>query len=521
MWHYDRATDNRVRFGEHSGVGRKFLHHAARNFVLLQVLFLCLFAYIFGSLYLQTTHSHNINIALVDYDPGAIGSAIKAAYKGLEDDSYPTLQEASASEFPTPSDLLSAVCSNKIWAGLYISAGASDRLQNALGGGPPALAYNRSDVLTLVWNQARYPTVVDGVIFANMQTLSNAARIAYSTANGTGGVQSITNPEAFAVFADPWVLNSVNIQPTSQGSRAVYNTLVIVLILIQDFFYLGTINGIYANLKIYARVHPSRVILLRFLNSLLYCMVGSLCVAGMIWAFRSGWNVDGGQWALTWVTLWLFAHLNFGVLDLFTIWLPVAYVPMALISWVVVNVTSILLPFELSPGFYRIGYMFPAHEAYQTLLDIWSRGCNPNLRYSLPILFAWEIVAFVLSALGVFRRSHYAALAEDQQAKQFNERLNAALEFERSRNEDLRNQTTANHEKQELDVETEVKIDDVDEATRERLAALIRKEDRQGKLAPRRLSRACNFGPSFDMPFVQDDSSFADSSTSRRGQNSL
>ncbi|KAK6070470.1 nitrosoguanidine resistance protein [Seiridium cupressi] len=263
-------------------------------------------------------------------------------------------------------------------------------------------------------------------------------------------------------------------------------------------------------MKIYARIHPARIIVMRFLNSLLYCMIGSLCVASTIWAFRTSWSVDGNQWALTWISLWLFAHLNFEVLDVFTVWLPIPYVPMALISWTVMNVTSILLPLELSPDFYRIGYMFPAHEVYETLLDIWSRGCNLHLRYSLPILFAWEILGFILSALGVLRRSHYATLAEEKQEKQFNERLNAAIEFGRHRDDEHKGQMDNERQRNETKLGDETKLQDT-----QRLAVMINREDSDEKKLQRTLW-TCNFGPSFDMPFVVDDSSSVDSSIPER-----
>ena len=73
--------------------------------------------------------------------------------------------------------------------------------------------------------------------------------------------------------------------------------------------------------------------------------------------------------------------------------------------------------------------MFPAHEVYQTLIDIWSGGCNPHLRYSLPILFAWEVSSFMLSSLGVFRRCHFAVLGEERQEKEFKERVDTAVSF--------------------------------------------------------------------------------------------
>lgn len=85
---------------------------------------------------------------------------------------------------------------------------------------------------------------------------------------------------------------------------------------------------------------------------------------------------------------------------------------MALISWIITNVTSIVLPFSLSPSFYRWAYALPAHEAYEALTDNWSSGCNPHLYYALPILFAYEIIGLAATSVGVYRRCHFAAVAE-------------------------------------------------------------------------------------------------------------
>ncbi len=104
---------------------------------------------------------------------------------------------------------------------------------------------------------------------------------------------------------------------------------------------------------------------------------------------------------------------------------------MALITWVIFNVTSVLLPFELSNGFYRLGYVFPAHAAFAALIDIWSGGCYPRLAYALPVLFAIWLSSFSLSSLGVYRRCHYAVIAEEHREAEFQERLDTAIAVER------------------------------------------------------------------------------------------
>jgi hypothetical protein len=110
--------------------------------------------------------------------------------------------------------------------------------------------------------------------------------------------------------------------PNLTGSRLIYNTLVIILILIQEFFYLGTVNGLYVQFKIYARLYPHRIIVYRNMISLAYTCAGSLGTAGAIWAFKAGWDVNAKQFVLSWMILWLFAHANFLSLDVFTVWLP-------------------------------------------------------------------------------------------------------------------------------------------------------------------------------------------------------
>lgn len=507
---YPKAFENRYSVSDPSlrKSRRAFFQAAGQNFLLLQLLFLGLFCWIFGSLFQQSDHTHNISIVFVDYDGGAVGAAVREAYQGLQGPRFPSLMEREPAALTSPAALRQLVCRTDYWAALYVAPGSSDRLQAALGGGSNATGLNKSGILTYIWNEARYSSVVDSVISSNVQLLSSAARVAYTTANGTAGIQQLTSAEAMSVFAEPWQLASINIQSTTQGSRAIYNTLVIILILMQEFFYLGALNGLYIQHRLYSRLSPHRMVIVRDVISLLYCLVGSLCTTGAIWAFRAGWDVDGRQFLLSWMVLWLFAHINFLQLDVFTIWLPPPYIPMALISWVIFNVASIILPFELSPGFYHIGYAAPAHGVYQILVDIWSRGCNPHLYYALPILFIWWTWGIVMSGLGVYRRSHYALLKEQEEARQFQERLDIGMQLERQREKEKELQDKSRRTVASPDgpCMTTTPVDEVQEqfpepAMRAQLAAAITREDSRIRREQSREDNACSFGPAFTLPF--------------------
>ncbi|KFY10707.1 hypothetical protein V491_07514 [Pseudogymnoascus sp. VKM F-3775] len=426
------ATHPSLKFSRAS-----FFQAAALNFVLLQLLFFGLLCYLFGSLSQQSSRTHALNVLWVDYDGGIIGDAVRDAYESLQSDGFPTLVERSIVEFPSEIELREAVCDTAYWAALYTAPGSSEGLAYALSGA--ASQHNQSNVLFYIWNEAKYPTTLDSAVSSNLEILSRAAHAAYTTRNSTFALAMIqpNDTTALITYANPWKLSSINIQPTTQGTRAVYNTICIVLILIQDFFYLASINGLYAQFKVYNKISPMRIILTRDIISGTFTMVGSLLVSAALWAFRDGWMVSGEQFAINWLIIWLFAHVNFLAIDVFTIWLPPQYIPMALISWIITNVTSIVLPFSLSPSFYRWAFALPAHEAYEALTDNWSSGCNPHLYYALPILFAYEIIGLAATSVGVYRRCHFAVIAEEAAQDAMRLRIEVALRLDCGRGEHL------------------------------------------------------------------------------------
>lgn len=142
--------------------------------------------------------------------------------------------------------------------------------------------------------------------------------------------------------------------------------------------------------------------------SIVYTFIASLTVIGYIWAFRENWLVNRNQFALSWMVVELYMHVNFLVLDAATAFIPMSFIPFFVLTWAVINITSTIFPFELNPGFYRWGYALPAHPVFTILIQIWSGGCNNQLKSSLHVLFGWEIVGGVLAVLGSYRRNKVA-----------------------------------------------------------------------------------------------------------------
>jgi hypothetical protein len=383
-----------------------FLQRALINVLLLALLFFGLLCYLFASLFELEPRTHNIDILWVDYDHGAVGDAVRAAYASLHSNKFPTLLEQPEAIFPSSDDLKKAICRSHYWAALYTLPGASDKLSATILESNTS-QYEPSHVLSYIWNEARYPIVMDRIVANNLQALSDNARVEYVARNIENAVSfnfSAATPASFAAASTPWHLSSINIQPTTQGTRNVYNTVLIVLILMQEFLFLNILNALCVQFNLRANTAPFVVIALRVGISGVFTLLSSLLITCAIWIFAGAWHLSSTQFALNWMTLWLLAHINFLTLDIVTVWICPRYVPMVLISWAVINVTSTILPFELSSPFYRWAYAVPAHEAYEVLTNIWSRGCNSHLHIALPTLFAYEVCGILLSGLGVFYR---------------------------------------------------------------------------------------------------------------------
>jgi hypothetical protein len=293
---YGRSHENRISAGHKdikvaNVVATKTI---VKGFIIVQLTFFVLFCYIFGTLFVSNSHIHKLSVIFVDYDRGLIGQSVLAAYNQLKGNDFPTLYARGPSEYPTPGSIRHGVCKTDFWAGLYVSPGASDRLTAALGGGEAALKYDPADVLTYVWNEARWPTTVESDLASNLIKLSTAAQRSYHSINGTGaiGVLNVSSPQAVAAFSNPWQVQNVNIQPTTQGPRAVYHSIIIVLIIIKQFFFLLLINGICTNLKLYLRLKPHHIAFRRLIGSSISTLIGSLLLTSSIWAFRGNWAVN-------------------------------------------------------------------------------------------------------------------------------------------------------------------------------------------------------------------------------------
>ena len=399
---------------------RKFFLMVGILGFMLQILFLGNMSYLYGSIWKNVTRYHNFKILFVDYDQGVVGKAVWEAFQKLQGPTFPTLIQASTEQFPALTDVVDVVRDTTYWGAFTANPGASANLTLALQSSDVAQHYDPTRALTYIWNEVRYPPFSDEALLANFQILVSATRLAYNGLNGTGalGLVGAGIAQSLQVLLNPIMATEINIMPTTQGVKLFYNTVSMVMPILQQFFFLLILNGISHELQLYSKLPLYISGVVRAGLSVVFDLVAALCMTGYIWGFRESWPVGGDQFFLTWMVLWLLMHIHFLIIDAATAVLPLPALPFFILTWIIINITSSISPFEVNPGFYRWAYALPANEAYTVLTDIWSLGNVPQLYRALPILFSWWVFGIGIATFGHLHRCRKAWAQDEARSQQ-------------------------------------------------------------------------------------------------------
>jgi len=413
------SNANRTSFGNEQWKGSrvKILVQTTAGGIAFMLWFLACCSYLFGTLYLSPTRHDNFHVLAVDYDGGAVGQAMAAAYQQLQGPGFFKLVIHSPEEFPTEEDMYNAVWNGDYWAAIATTEGASNRLSAAIQGGDTAATYDPTHALHYIWNQNRYTAFSNSIVQAGMSQLVAATRVVYSKTNGTNAAQFLntTNPAATQAFQNPIAATATNIQPATFGTVILFNTVAMAIPIILQFFFLLVLNGVAAQHKLYTKMSVLSSLLFRRSSGLLFTLGASLCQTGCFWAFKETWSVSGTQFVLTWLTFWLLMHIHLLILDSISTIAPLPVMPFVVLLWVFLNLASTLSPIEGQAGFYHWGIALPSYNAYSILITVWSGGASNRLYRALPILFTWWLVANMTTTLTHVRACHLAAKFEVQE----------------------------------------------------------------------------------------------------------
>ena len=199
-------------------VRTKFFIAATTGATLFLLLFLVDLSYLYGSFYQNHDRYHNFHYLVVDYDAGPVGEAFQATYDATAGPTMPTAYFYPPTDYPNTADVYNAVWHGDFAFAVYISQGASDRLNDALKGGQAAASYNPALAMTWIWNQQNFPTYQESITEASFQKMAGEVSTFYSKLN-PGALKSLnqSDPDAVQAFVRPIAYSEINIKATPQG----------------------------------------------------------------------------------------------------------------------------------------------------------------------------------------------------------------------------------------------------------------------------------------------------------------
>lgn len=379
--------------------------------VSIAMLFLCILSWFFGASFDMRYRIHNLKVLVVDFDGGAMGTSLQTAYsEAFTDRQLPTLEFASATKYPDAAAVESAVCHEGYWGAIYTHSGATDRFREAITGKSSA-TYDSSNTMTYVYSETRYPSTADGYIVSNLVEVIDGSRdFFYDIWNGNSSNvglsgMNLSDSAAVTAYLDPIKASKVNISPMGQGTHMYLNTVMMVLPVLTQFFFLMAVNGISAGIGLFTNMSPLRIWIMRLTIAKIHAFLMSLVLTGVIWAFREDWDATGLMFGRTWMLFWFYMEISYFVVDsVVGSFIPLPFIAFFVLSWVLMNVASCVFPFELQARFFRVSYLFPAHEVYLLLIQVWTNGCHRKDYIALPVLFAWWVLGHGTTFLSTRKR---------------------------------------------------------------------------------------------------------------------
>ena len=197
----------------------------------------------YGVFYDVANHSYKTQVAVVDFDGGAIGAAMLQTIASVNGQAqYPTFITLNASS-TTADAVRQSVYDGDYWAAVIATQGATSRFQMAIvrrrqapradpSQAGQASSYDPTNAIVYYTLSARFYSYYQGGVYAPLASLlptvaSALARTTTAPAIARGQFAA-TNQVAISALLAPIVPNHVEVAAFAFGVRALVNTVTIV-----------------------------------------------------------------------------------------------------------------------------------------------------------------------------------------------------------------------------------------------------------------------------------------------------
>ncbi|KAF9583721.1 hypothetical protein BGW38_008767 [Lunasporangiospora selenospora] len=373
--------------------------------VVMSVSYFALMALYFGAEFQADSNVKNFNIMVVDMDRGMIGVQFKNFVQLLN--KQPAQPNWVISDNFTSVDQVKAnVESGEFWGAVVVQKDASFNLNRAFS--VPLPDYDPRGAFLFIYDGGRDPLAVKPYIVANMYTqflqfsqIFNPAwvRFVIALANNNG-VNLTALGDAPQVLGTPVAFQELDLHPIT--AKIVTSATSVAYIWI--FLVAGGSTYFVANMiqPVTRETTVARTIAYLLSPLSFYLVIFSLTYTLLLFLFGVPFS-SGAQFMSLFAGM-LMLQLAVASLVLFLMYvMPVVYIPVFTITFVVLNVIAVFNPIELMPKFYRWAYAMPFLNAVQVARHV-LMGSNNRLVYNLPILAAWILIPLGLLPFAIKRQ---------------------------------------------------------------------------------------------------------------------
>ncbi|SPC68172.1 related to SNG1  len=359
-----------------------------------------------GSVWKEIDLSPNLTAWIVNGDSGAVGAAVQEALLAANNGPKPhsTWLVVDPARFPTQEQLDYEVTNTmSTWMIVEIVQHATAKLEHARVNGDAS--WDPRSLVSATYATSRNFQVVPSMVLSPATTTLNKVLAQLNTqlageylATIAGNATAVNNlANAPQTIASPIVLNSRDLRP--------YNVAVAIAVLVVGLIYVAILafNATMANFAARQGLLPylkfRSLVALRIVAPLVWYFFMSLMVSLLNIAFEVpfGRTFSYGAGFMTW---WAVTFVGMCVLGFVTecamSLVGQKFVGFALVFWIILNVSTVSFPIELSPSLYKYGYMMPFYSIRQVYNKvIFDIGEPVEILKWFGILWAWLVVIFL------------------------------------------------------------------------------------------------------------------------------
>ncbi|BGP15152.1 hypothetical protein JCM10213_000723 [Rhodosporidiobolus nylandii] len=395
-------------------------------FVLMTVAVWALLSVFWGSTYKLEYYFPNIKVYIYDFD--SVGSSSPLLGPTVQASLLATVGQRPYLTFigrdtagKTLDMVAHEVIEEKAWAAVVINANATTSWQAAMDGTGGLLngEWSPQGAISIMISGARWfqvtleylnPYLQQFVQSPVLQASHQAAASYLSSATpATLGALSSTQQ---AALASPFAFQTIDLRPIHDDQWAGAAPLEAGLIYYIIFSFHITLFLFFARIPFQGAMKKKgikltwlNVCLLRivpcwiayFFLSLWYSLINKAFLLPTDGNGYADFGPQGGfmiYWMLNWLTL---ASLGLAMESMLTL-LTLKFLPLFLITWILLNITSSFFPATLAEHFYKYGYAMPFYHATTATKHIlW--GARDRLALNFGVLAAWALLSMVTLSL--------------------------------------------------------------------------------------------------------------------------